>query len=765
MHLASAILLIVALTVFSPSASAARWSFEEIILDQEPLASKRINDIAIGDIDGDGRSDVWVSGRNGEDDQSAWYRNPGPPFADWSRHTFHPGSWKYGAVADLDGDGDLDIVSGFDDEDRVYWAENDGAPVEGSWAKYFMGPEGKPDQILTADLNRDGVPNVIAVYKSGPVSMLSRPEDPRTVWSRFDIGETDEKTSGASVGDVDNDGDLDLLFGHRWFENPLPDGDWTAPEAWRGRVIDPDWPTEVRSAVADIDGDGRNDIVLTGEETGEGVTWYASDDPHAETLWRPTKVNGVPYSKLHSLAVGDVNGDGRQDIMVAEMHTSENRRVTVFEQGEGADVWIEHVIATVGSHKATLADLDGDGRFDIAGKNFEGDKRPRIWLNRIDPSALSLDDWRRILVETDLPHRSTFVRFGDLNADGFTDVAAGAWWWPNPGRIDGDWTRRPIGEGFNNLAVIDDLDWDGDLDLIGTDGTPFGDHFLWAENDGAGGFAIRPVAQPARGDFLQGAAIGSLTDGEERHLVLSWHDGQRTDPLGGTQAFALPSDLRQAWSWQQLHSFSNEEEVALADVDGDGDVDIHLGVAWLENKDFADGAADGFERHDVVELSKGEVDRVSLADINGDGFEDAVIGTEDATFLVWTEHPGGDGTQPWREHVVAEDFKHMSLDIADLDQDGDLDIVSGEHGRKGAVTIYENLDDGRAWIRHIVDPGQDFSDFRLLRWAREVVGLDTPIDHHAGTQLADLDNDGDLDIASIGWRRKTLVLYENRAIH
>jgi hypothetical protein len=107
----------------------------------------------------------------------------------------------------------------------------------------------------------------------------------------------------------------------------------------------------------------------------------------------------------------------------------------------------------------------------------------------------------------------------------------------------------------------------------------------------------------------------------------------------------------------------------------------------------------------------------------------------------------------------------MSLDIADLDQDGDLDIVSGEHGRKGAVTIYENLDDGRAWIRHIVDPGQDFSDFRLLRWAREVVGLDTPIDHHAGTQLADLDNDGDLDIASIGWRRKTLVLYENRAIH
>ena len=740
------------------AALAARWSFGEVILDETPFASKRINDIAIGDIDGDARPDVWVSGRNGEDHQSAWYRNPGPPFANWQRETFLEGSWKYGDLGDLDGDGDLDIVAGFDDEEKVYWAENDGSPGDGGWTKHFIGVDGKPDQILTGDLDGDGGLEVVAVFKGGPIRVLSRPDDPKGPWPSVAFGDMPKKTSGASIGDVDNDGDLDVIFGHHWFENPLPGGNWQVPENWRSRIIDPDWPTEARSAVADIDGDGANDVVLTGEETGEGVAWYTADDPSADQPWRKTAINRVPYSKLHSVAVGDINDDGKADVMIAEMHTSKTSRVTVFEQGENAGDWLEHVVSNVGSHNAKLGDLNGDGRLDIVGKNFEGDKRPRVWLNHVDMTALSLDRWERLLIETDLPHKATFVRLGDLNGDGLIDIAAGAWWWLNPGTFDGAWQRRAIGGALNNVAVIDDLDRDGDLDVIGTDGAHRGDHFFWAENDGAGGFVIHPAGPKARGDFLQGAAIGALNGGDERDLVLSWHDGHRTVPPGGTQVFRVPSDPRQAWRWQQLDDYSNEEEIALDDIDRDGDVDVHLGDHWLENQ-----RSGAFALRRGFELTKGEVDRLKLADLNGDDYADAVIGAEDARWLVWAEHPGGDGSGPWAEHVIAEDFKHMSLDVADLDQDGDIDVVSGDHGGGGKVAIYENLNKGVAWTRHIVDPGSATSDNRWIRWVMRLTGLVTPIDHHAGTQLADLDNDGDLDIVSIGWRHQTLVLYQNLA--
>jgi hypothetical protein len=90
----------------------------------------------------------------------------------------------------------------------------------------------------------------------------------------------------------------------------------------------------------------------------------------------------------------------------------------------------------------------------------------------------------------------------------------------------------------------------------------------------------------------------------------------------------------------------------------------------------------------------------------------------------------------------------MSLDVGDVDRDGDIDVVAGEHNRTNAETsrafIFENEDGlGRTWARHLVYAGDE---------------------HHDGTQLVDIDGDGDLDIVSIGWDNPRVLLYENLAI-
>jgi len=209
----------------------------------------------------------------------------------------------------------------------------------------------------------------------------------------------------------------------------------------------------------------------------------------------------------------------------------------------------------------------------------------------------------------------------------------------------------------------------------------------------------------------------------------------------GTTMFTIPNDPTDAnWPLEVISPTANGEQVATGDIDGDGLIDVHLGTTWL--RQLSDGS---FETRPGVTLSGGVPDRVSMADLDGDGDLDVVIGAEGAPLLIWGENQNNGST--WTEHIIATDMNYLSVDIADIDGDGDIDIVGGAHQGNGEVFIYENTSQGATWITHVVDPGDS-----------------TPIDHHDGTQLIDMDLDGDLDIVTIGWDITTLVIYENLAI-
>jgi hypothetical protein len=382
-----------------PRVLGADWDFREIIIDKNPLQPNRITDAEIVDIDGDGKLDLWYSGRaiNASERRFVWYRNTGN-MEKWQRCTPFLGPSIGAAWGDVDGDGDSDLITARDrGKHPLVWMENPlrvaGNPAMDVWKVHMIHPDPQdPDEIHTTyidarskvtgglDLNRDGrLDMVIAAFKQ-TLWYVSGPEDPmKGPWQFHRIAEGKDGHGGARIADLDGDGDLDVAWGHSWHENP---GE-PANVPWPRHTIDADWPDECKIAIGDLDEDMRLDVVLTGEESPHGIAWYKNPGS-AKGPWKKHMVVSG-WEGLHSCQLADFDGDGDLDIFTAQMHGRPGERVAVIENKDiGENRWVAHVISTVGSHNAKVGDIDGDGDPDIAGKNYDGDKRPRIWINNVN---------------------------------------------------------------------------------------------------------------------------------------------------------------------------------------------------------------------------------------------------------------------------------------------------------------------------------------------------------------------------------------------
>ncbi len=323
----------------------------------------------VADIDGDGDNDVVAGDDSGL--PLVWYENPS-----WTRRVIDSRSVFTTdlELGDVDRDGDVDVIVPDAAAGTMLWYANPRIGG-GSWLGRTIGAAFAHD-VQVGDQDGDGDLDVAVRGPGGPTVLFVQAST--TSWGRRVLPAPDGE--GLGYGDLDGDGDLDIAQNGWWLEapaNPLTG-------AWVDHTLTGTWPALVAAEVADVDRDGRNDIVLAASEGGGRLSWYrAPADPRTGTWTEHVVDDSVGY--VHQFVVADIDRDGRSDIAFAEMAASPTKRIGWFENDGGGTSWTLRVFAATGSHNIRVADMDRDLDLDVVGANHDGTSPLELWRNLSTP--------------------------------------------------------------------------------------------------------------------------------------------------------------------------------------------------------------------------------------------------------------------------------------------------------------------------------------------------------------------------------------------
>ncbi len=556
--------------------------------------------VAAADLNGNGRMDLAVA----YDSTLAWYPSDGEGFFGQRQVVAEDLTIHRLFAVDMNGDRLTDLVGGLADGVRYFAGDGEG----GFGAGRGLSGGGPYTLRAVGDLNGNGDPDLLLTARDPEriawmENSRGRLSFPRTVTGL-------ELFYTAALGDLDHDGDLDVIgsrggFGDQvligWSENDGSGefGEWHPLRYGISRVLS--------LLPADFDGDGRIDIgyaALFENEAG----WLPGRDGGA---FAPSEA-ALAESAVVALAHGDLNGDSRRDALVA---TADGALAWSAGDGSGALGPLEVLAENLGRVGAvTAADLDGDGNLEVAALGF--DSGDLVIVQRADGG------WAPPVT---LPGRTTHgsaLLGADLDGDEDLDLVLasereGVSWLENLGP-EGWSVPRSIERSPANTRGLLAIDMDGDEDIDLVVAAPEDHRVQWLENEGDGTFPRRLHV-----GALEGASALAVADvdGDGRLDVLAsglfrgrlvWFP--RDDEDGFNDGISLGSGLGDLWS------------VWAADLDLDGVPEVGSAATNRAEATYNHGLGDGAFGPRRTQASGLTGARVQAADFDGDGVPDLLIG-------------------------------------------------------------------------------------------------------------------------------------------
>lgn len=337
-----------------------------------------------------------------------------------------------------------------------------------------------------------------------------------------------------------------------------------------------------------------------------------------------------------------------------------------------------------------VADINKDGRLDYIAGNYEG---IYWWQN---PGRLS-GEWTKHTIAKGSPSEVGGSAL-DVDGDGWIDWVSSGFWFQHPGKPTTEpWPKLRYGAARKDHdVVLVDIDGDGRLDVVRNQN----DLTQWAKmpakDQVEGLWPEKKIVSGHKGGKLHGAFAPK-----------GWGDlngDGRMELVGVQNWFENVDGKGQEWrpheytSWGKPGTFGWEVRVWVADIERDGDLDIVASegdskdgsAAWIENKD---GKGGQWETHELpVGDSKGDLHSVGVFDFDGDGDLDIFAAQNGAgTNNVWLVFENMDGKGRFEKREIYRGHGAHETVYADFDGDGDIDILSKRWGGPAPFVLLENL--------------------------------------------------------------------------
>ena len=595
-----------------------------------------VRNLAVGDINADGKTEVVFNTRNG----TLWVLdNTGKLI--W-RKDLSGGGELYCAptIAEINGDGKLEILLGskglkkffaFDADGNELWEAPIGAIGDNTAAVADIDGDGQPEVVMTSE---DEVLYAVYAWEA----------DGTPLWvAQVEPG--DRLNAAVSIADVDADGKLDIVVGGayegRVYCLNAADGSrkWVFDSGERVRVS--------KAVVGDLNSDGKFDTVFTLRRTGIVI----AVDYKGQELWRANLTGEVLHNFQPEVpALADVTGDGNPDVVIG----GSDGKIYALKGSDGSIAWTYQAVNSgrFGGNQPVIVDLDGDKVAEL----LYGDERGNVSV--LSTSGLCVDDYT-----SPWPYRGR--TFDNVNY--------------MPRRMP-QWTVN-VGGRIESPPVVADLDGDGVSEVVvGSRETgklyaiDLSGNILWEFDAGA--------------QIIRNPAIGDINGDGKPEIVFNARNGTMR---------VLDNAGKLLWSKDLSGGGELYCAPAIADINGDGKLEILVGSKGL--KKFFAFDADGNELWEAPIGSIGE-NTAAVADIDGDGQLDVVMTSEDEVLYAiyaWK----GDGTPLWVSQVEQGDRFNAAPSIADIDGDGKLEIVAG-----GAYEGRVYCVDGTGTRKWVFDTGE-----------------------------------------------------------